>query len=222
MKRIALLVMVSCSFAAVAQQPETVLQLDSLIGKLHHVIGEQKSIEVEEIKGVYRLTAWHFVPSLNYDFISNNYYVTVSSAPLVQNMIGKRQERRRLSAIDRRYDNIGRTSEIRLKNLYLQINQRLANIELSHTILMNDVEIFKIRRQDHENHEIDTEAFLTAKSSILTKIRSHNQEVADIQRFMLEMEQLTEENIELDLSRFFVSPQSITLNSLNSSNSLTP
>jgi hypothetical protein len=205
MKRIALLVMVSCSFVAVAQQPETVLQLDSLIGKLHHVVGAQKSIEVEEIKGVYRLTPWHFVPALNYDFINNNYYVTISSSPLVQNMISKRQEKRRLSAIDRRYDNIGRTSEIRLKNLYLQINQRLVNIELSYTILINDIEIFKIRKQDHENHVIDTEAFLTAKSSILSKIKSHNQEVADIQRFALDIEQLTEENIELNLSRFFVS-----------------
>jgi hypothetical protein len=128
-------------------------------------------------------------------------------------MIGKRQETRRLSAIERRYTNLERTSEIRLKNLYLQIYQRLANIELSYTILMNDIEIYKIKAQEHAAHEIDTEAYLKERSSILNKIKSHNQEVADIQRFMLDIEQLTVYEIELSLFQFYVSP--LSLNSQN-------
>jgi len=98
-----------------AQNVASELRLDSLIVKLHDAIELQISIELEEIRGVYRLTWWHFVPSLNYDFIGNRYFVTISSSPLVANMISKRQETRRLSAAERKYDNQIKTAEIRLR-----------------------------------------------------------------------------------------------------------
>jgi hypothetical protein len=127
-------------------------------------------------------------------------------------MLGKRQEVRRISAIERRYTNLEHTQEIRLKAIYLQINQKITNIHLSHEILLNDIEIYKIKVQQHDNHEIDTETFLKERSSILNKIKSHNTDVADIQRYLLDIEQLTEYEIDLDLLQFYVSPQSISLN----------
>jgi hypothetical protein len=199
------------SNVAVAQQVQPVLLLDSLVMKMQDAIAVQKGIEVSEIKGVYRITPWHFVPSLNYDFINNRYYLTVSSGPLVTNMINKRQEKRRLSAIDRRYDNQGKSSEIKLKNSYHSLIQKHTNIQLSHEILLNDVEIFKIKSQQHANHEIDTESFLKERSSILNKIKSHNTEVSDIQRYLLDIELLTEYEIELDVLQYYVSPLIISL-----------
>ena len=190
--------------ACYGQQPEQTLQLDTLISKLQEALAVKKDIEIQEIKGVYRLTPWHFAPNLNYDFINSNYYLTVSTAPIISNMLGKRQETRRISAIERRYSNLEHTQEIRLKALYLQINQKIANIQLSHEILLNDIEIYKIKIQQHEAHEIDTETFLRERSNILNKIKSHNTEVADIQRYILDIEQLTEHQAQLDLSQYFV------------------
>jgi len=194
------------SYVAYSQQYETNLQLDSLLEKLHDVITMQKDIETEEIKGVYRLTAWHFIPNLNYDFINNNYYLTISSGPIISNMINKRQETRRLSALDRRYDNQIKSSEIRLKQLFLTLHQRITNLMLSHQVVLNDIEIFKIKLEQHVNNEIDTETFLRERSAILNKIRSHNSDVADIQRSLFEIELLTETEISIDLSRFIVPP----------------
>jgi hypothetical protein len=222
MKRFLLVFMMLVTNAAVAQQVQTGLQLDSLMLKMQVAIDVQKDIEVSEIKGVYRITPWHFVPSLNYDFINNRYYLTVSSGPLVSNMINKRQETRKLSAIDRRYSNLEKTSEIKLKSLYMQVIQKYTNIGLSHEILMNDVEIFKIKAIEYANNEIDTEAFLKDRSSILNKIKTHNNEVADIQRFILEIEQLTEYEIELDLFTYYVLPSLITLPSGKSQSELKP
>ena len=196
-----------CS-ASLAQSVE-VPQLDSLIAKLHDAIDIQRSIEIEEIKGVYRITPWHFLPSLNYDFINNNYYVTISSGPLVSNMISKRQETRRLSTIDRKYSNQIKSSEIRLRYIFLSINQNLTNLHLSHAIVTNDIEIFIIKHTEHSNNEIDTETFLQARSAILNKIRSHNNEVATIQRQLLEIELLTESEIMIDLTSYFISPAAI-------------
>jgi len=187
-----------------AEVTQQTLQLDTLITKLQQSLAIKKDIEIEEIKGVYKLTPWHFAPNLNYDFINNNYYFTISTGPIISNMIGKRQETRRISAIERRYTNLEHTQEIRLKTLYLQINQRITNIQLSHEILLNDIEIYKIKVQQHEAHEIDTETFLRERSSILNKIKSHNTEVADIQRYLLDIEQLTEYQAQLDLSQYFV------------------
>jgi len=177
--------------------------------KLHQTIDVQRSIELEEIKGVYRLTPWHFMPSLNYDFINNNYYVTISSGPLIANLISKRQEERRISAATRKYDYQTRAAEIRLKSLFITVNQSLENLKLSHVIVSNDLEIFIIKFTEHSKHEIDTETFLRERSTILNKIRSHNNEVSAIQRQLLEIELLTETEILLDLSAFFVSPSKI-------------
>jgi len=218
MKPLVILALVSLSFAAIAQQSETGLQLDSLIEKLHQVIEFQKTIETEEIRGVYKLSPWHFAPSLNYDFINKNYYFTISSAPLITNMVNKRQETRRLSAIERRYDHQIKSSEIKLKNTYLALIQKLTNIQLSHEILLNDIEIFKIKRQEHANNEIDTEAFLKERSSILGKIKNHNTDVSDIQRYLLDIELLTEFEIEINVLQFYVSPQSVSFS--NSSDNL--
>ena len=188
---------------------DALLQLDSLIFRLHQSLSEQKDIEVSEIKGVYKLTFWHFVPSLNYDFINNKYYFTISSSAFVSNMISKRQERRRLSSIDRRYTLLEKNSELKLKSLYSQLLHRLTDLKLSFEIVTNDIEIFKIRRQEHTNNEIDTESFLTSRSSILNKIKSHNSDVSDIQKFMFDIEQLTSFSFDLDLLPFYVSPLDI-------------
>jgi len=221
MKPLSLLIMVSFYSAAIAQQSEAGMQLDSLISKLHQVIDFQKSIETEEIKGVYRITPWHFVPSLNYDFINNRYYLTVSSGPLVTNMINKRQEARRLSAIDRRYTNQIKSSEIKLKSLYVSTIHHMTNIQLSYEILMNDIDIFKIKQEEHASNEIDTETFLRDKSSILNKIKSHNTEVANTEKYLLDIQLLTEEFIDLDFMQYYVSP-AIILSSLNPLNSSIP
>jgi hypothetical protein len=204
---VACLLLLVCS-VSFAQSPNG-LQLDSLILKLHQSVDVQKDIEIEEIKGVYRLTPWHFMPNLNYDFINNNYYLTISTGPFISNMIGKRQETRRLSALDRRYENQIKTAEIRLRSLYISINQNIVNLQLSHEIVTNDLKIFSIKQEEHANNEIDTETFLQARSSILNKIRSHNSDVAAIQRQLLEIELLTETEIFLDLSEFIISPVAI-------------
>jgi len=185
--------------------------LDTLVSLMSDVLQVHKDIEIEEIKGVYKLTFWHFVPSVNYDFINNRYYLTLSSSAFVSNMISKRQERRRLSVIERRYELNFKSSELRLKNYYLSLNQRLNLLQASHEIVLNDIEIFKIKLQEFNNHEIDTESFLKEKSSILNKIRSHNSDVSDIQRLINEIELITEFEIEFDFAKYFVSTELLNI-----------
>jgi hypothetical protein len=175
------------------------------------VLDQQKEVEIEEIKGVYKLTFWHFIPSVNYDFINHRYYLTLSSSAFVSNMISRRQEQRRLSAIERRYEINLKSREIQLKNNYLSLIQRLNLLQASHEIVLNDIEIFKIKLQEFENHEIDTESFLREKSSILNKIRSHNSDVSDIQRLINDIELLTEFVLEFDFAKYFVSTDLLTI-----------
>jgi hypothetical protein len=185
--------------------------LDTLVILLSDVLDQQKEVEIEEIKGVYKLTFWHFIPSVNYDFINNRYYLTLSSSALVGNMISRRQEQRRLSTIERRYEMNLKSREIQLKNNYLSLIQRLNLLQASHEIVLNDIEIFKIKLQEFENHEIDTESFLREKSSILNKIRSHNSDVSEIQRLINDIELLTEFVLEFDFSKYFVSTDLLTI-----------
>ena len=187
--------------------------LDSLTINMNSAIDLQRDIEIKEIKGVYKLTVWHFMPSpgLGYDFINGRYYVTVSFSPsaFISNMISKRQETRRISATNRKYENQTKVSEIRLKSLFVSVNQQLENIQLSYAIVINDMEYYKIKSTEYANNEIDTETFLKERSTILNKIKTHNNEVADIQRQLLNIELLTETEIPLDLTDFIISPANI-------------
>jgi len=197
-------------FLNFAQQTEVPdLILDSLVFELHNSVNNQRSIELEEIHGVYKLSWLHFVPSLNYDFINNKYYVTINSAPLISNLIGKRQENRKISATNRKYDYKIKSSEIHLRSLLISINQSIEALVLSYVIVCNDIEIFQIKFSEFNYNEIDTESFLKEKSIILNKIKNHNADVAAIQRQLLEIELLTDSLIDIDLSGFFISHSKI-------------
>jgi hypothetical protein len=124
-------------------------------------------------------------------------------------MVSKRQEVRRVSAATRKYDNQLKVAEIRIKALFISINQRLANLQLSYEIVSNDIEIFQIKFSEHHNNEIDTETYLRERSIILNKIKSHNTEVAGIQTALLEIELLTETPLELDIYDYFFQPAKI-------------
>lgn len=193
----------------IAAQIDTTLQIDTLMVSLQEAINLQKSVEIEEIKGVHKITVWHFVPNLNYDFINNNYYVTISTSNFITNMINKRQEKRKLSAIERRYTNQIKISELKLKSLLLSINQKLNNMKLSGVILANDIEIYRIKVQQHENNEIDTESFLQERSTILNKIKTHNVSVSDIQQDIYQIEELTQTSVNLDLQPFYYSAENL-------------
>jgi hypothetical protein len=181
------------------------LKFDTLVYQMEQANYAQKSLETEEIKGVYKLTWWHFVPSLNYDFINNNYYLTINSGAFVTNMINKRQEKKRLSALERRYDNKNKTDEIKLKSLYTNIVHTFETVELGRQILLNDLEIYKIKAQEHEANEIDTETFLKEKSAMLNKIKSHNDQVTKLQSDFYQLEILTENEIQISLDGLYVS-----------------
>ena len=209
MKSIFYILLIFSYLEIYSQTSANQLHFDSLLFDLYQAIDVQKSIEIQEVENVHSLTVWHFVPSLNYDFINNNYYLTVSTSHFITTMLGKRQEKRQLSAIDRRYENRLKTNEIKLKSLLLSINHKLDNLKLSGIILSNDIEIFKINQQQYINNEIDTERFLQDKSQILNKIKLHNSQIIDIQQSLYEIEQITETSINLDLQRFVVITDSI-------------
>ena len=211
MKQIFYILFVFSCFYCYPQTSENQLQFDSLLWNLQQATNVQKSIEIEEIKNVHKITAWHFVPNLNYDFINNNYYLTVSTTHLVSTMLGKRQEKKQLSAIDRRYENRLKTNEIKLKSLLLSINHKLDNLKLSGVILSNDIEIFRIKQQQSANNEIDTESFLQDKSQILNKIKLHNSQVVDIQQSVFAIEEITETSVNLELHRFVVNPDTVLI-----------
>ena len=211
MKQIIYIVFVFSCLSCFSQTSENQLHFDTLLWNLQQANFVQKSIEIQEIKDVHKITLWHFVPNLNYDFINNNYYLTVSTSHFITTMLGKRQEKRQLSAIDRRYDNRLKTSEIKLKSLLLSINHKLDNLKLSGIILSNDIEIFKINQQQYVNNEIDTERFLQDKSQILNKIRLHNSQIIDIQQTLYDIEQITETSLNLDLHCFIVNPDAVLI-----------
>ena len=209
MKHFFAILLLIISYRTTCAQTTDALQFDSLLFKLNSAIEAQRDLEIDEIKDVYRLTPWHFMPSLNYDFINNRYYITISASAIVSNMISKRQEVKRVSAATRKYENQSKTAEIRLKSLIISVNQRITNLQLSYHIVTNDISIFQINHTQFLNHEIDTEEFLKLKSSILNKIKNHNSDVAEIQKLLLEISLLTETELFIDLSEFLISPDKI-------------
>jgi hypothetical protein len=195
--------LIVASFYLSAQRLDTI-QEDILLSKLQQTNELQKTIEIDEIKGVYKLSVWHFVPNLNYDFINNNYYLTISSSGFVTNMLSRRQEEKKIKAIERRYEQKIQLSQLELKGLLLALNDNFDNLKASGLILYNDLEIYKIKQQENEANEIDTETYLKEKSLMLTKIKTHNNLLSEIRRQLLEIEKLTATEININLSPYYV------------------
>ena len=203
MKQVVCILFVFRCLDVTCQTTENTLHFDTLLFNLHQATALQKEIQQEEIKGVHKLSALYFVPNLNYDFINNNYYLTISTSHVITTMLGKRQ----LSALERRSANQLKTNEIKLKSLLLSVNHKLDNLKLSGIILSNDIEIFQIKKAQSINNEIDTESFLSEKSQILTKIKNHNSQVIDIQQSLYQIEEITEVPLGIDLEQFTVNPE---------------
>ena len=71
-------------------KPALVIDTDSVIFNALSLNNFDKQTEIDEIKGLYRLSPWHFAPGLSYDFVRNRYYVTLSTSGLVSHFLGKR------------------------------------------------------------------------------------------------------------------------------------
>jgi hypothetical protein len=180
---------------------------DSLLINLIHnknsQLVEEKEIEIEETKGVYKLSLWHFAPSLNYDFINNNYYISLSTSSLVNHFLGKRQEKKKISAIERRHKAKQNAEEIKIRTKYGAILREIENIKLSKYILTNDILIYEIKLKQYQNNEIDSETFLREKSSILNKIKTHNTLIINTEKEILEIQNIAEYEFEINLKNFY-------------------
>jgi hypothetical protein len=181
--------------------PDTLLS-QLLISRISQ-IDEETRIEIDETRGLHKLSFWHFAPALHYDFINSNYYISLSTAALVNHFLGKRQEKKKLSAIDRRHRVRVANEEIRIKSKFASILKDVDNIALSRKILLNDEQIYRIKQQQYSNNEIDSETFLREKSAMLNKIKTHNSSVLSIEKEILELQSITGYELQADLTELY-------------------
>jgi len=163
------------------------LDPDTLINQALSLNYFDKQTEIEEIKNVYKLSLWHFAPSLSYDFIRNRYYVSLSTAGLVSHFVSKKQENRRMGAIERRYKAKNIADELKVNNLVLAIEADFQDILLNRKATSIEIELFLIKKQQYAENEIDTETYLTAKSHIINRIKLHNSSVTELFKNILNL-----------------------------------
>jgi len=183
--------------------PALVIDTDSLILNSLSLNNFDKQTEIDEIKGLYRLSPWHFAPGLSYDFVRNRYYVTLSTSGLVSHFLGKRQEVRRVSAIERKYKAKDLTVQLIINNKVLAIQADHTDLILAVKVVQIEIDIFMIQKQQYENNEIDTERFLTAKRNIINTVKNHNSAVTALYKNILDLSNSTDSTIPVDLSSLY-------------------
>ena len=179
--------------------------INSLIEARTSILKSEKEIQIDEVKGLHKLSPWHFAPSIHYDPINSKYYVSVSTAHLVQHFLAKRQETKQISSIERRHKIKTVAETIKIKKLYAAILIDIQDIEQNQKILETDKLIYNIKKQQYNNNEIDTETFMREKSTILTKIKNHNTTVFKTQKNILELETVAETEFELNIDSLKIS-----------------
>jgi hypothetical protein len=186
-------------------QGDSILLIDAndLIDNARIINNFDKRTEIGEIKNLYKLSVWHFAPGLSYDFVRNRYYVTVSTSGLVNHFIGKRQEKRRINAIERKYKakNIG--DELKIGNQVLAIQADYKDLILARQIVQIEIDIFMIQREQYEKNEIDTEKFLTSKKNIINTVKNHNSAVTELYKRILELSSVSDTPIKLNFSDLY-------------------
>jgi len=180
-----------------------IIDTDSLILNSLSINDFDKQTEISEIQGLYKLSPWHFAPGLSYDFVRNRYYVTLSTSGLVSHFLGKRQERRRVSAIERKYKAKDLSDELRINNKVLAIQADYTDLILAVKVVQIEIDIFLIQKQQYQNNEIDTERFLTAKRNIINTVKNHNSAVTGLYKNILDLSNSTDSTIPVDLSSLY-------------------
>ena len=183
--------------------PALVIDTDSIILNSLSLNNFDKQTEIEEIKGLYKLSPWHFAPGFSYDFIRNRYYVTLSTSGLVSHFLGKRQEVRRVSAIERKYKAKDLADQLIINNKVLAIQADHTDLILAVKVVQIEIDIFLIQKQQYENNEIDTERFLTAKRNIINTVKNHNSAVTSLYKNILDLSNSTDSTIPVDLSGLY-------------------
>ncbi|MDR0572655.1 MAG: hypothetical protein LBG96_01250 [Tannerella sp.] len=160
-----------------------------------------KETEIGEIKDIYKLSVWYFAPGISYDFIRNRYYLTVSTSGLVNHFIGKKQEKQRISAIERKYRAKEIADELRVSNLILAIQADYQDLLLAKQAVQ--IDIFIIQKEQFEENEIDTEKFLNAKKNIISTVKNHNSAVTDLYKQILNLSGICNYSIPADLNSLY-------------------
>jgi hypothetical protein len=198
----------SVSFAVLAQsngQDTTLLNIraDTLILNLHNSNDFDKQTEIDEIKDLYKLSIWHFAPGISYDFIRNRYYLTISTSGLVSHFISKKQEKRRVSTIERKYKAKLFGDEIKVTNSLLAIQAGFQDLLLAKKAVQIEIDIFLIQQEQYSKNEIDTEKYLTAKKNIINTIKNHNASVTELYKEILNLSSICNSHISADLSNLY-------------------
>ena len=180
-----------------------VIDTDSIILNSISLNNFDRQTEIDEIKGLYKLSPWHFAPGLSYDFIRNRYYITLSTSGLVSHFLGKRQENRRVSAIERKYKAKDLADQLRINNKVLAIQADHTDLILAVKVVQIEIDIFLIQKQQYENNEIDTERFLTAKRNIINTVKNHNSAVTGLYKNILDLSNSTDSTVPVDLSSLY-------------------
>jgi hypothetical protein len=176
---------------------------DTLILNILNVNEFDKQTEIGEIKDLYKLSVWHFAPGVSYDFIRNRYYLTVSTSGLVSHFVNKKQEKRRINAIERRYRAKQIGDELKVTNKLMSIQADYQDIVLSKRAVQIEIDIFLIQKEQYEKNEIDTEKFLNAKKNIINVIRNYNGSVTALYKEILELSSICSYPVPADLSDLY-------------------
>jgi hypothetical protein len=184
------------------RQPDRLLNIraDTLILNVLSANDFDKETEISEIKNLYKLSVWHFSPGISYDFVRNRYYLTVSTSSLVNHFVSKKQEKRRVSAIERKYKAKQLADELRVTNQLMSIQAEYQDIIMSKRIVLIEIDIFLLHQEQYSKNEIDTEQFLTHKRNIINVIKNHNSAVTNLYKEILNLSSICNTPLSADLS----------------------
>ena len=181
------------------------IKADTLIFNVLTYNDFEKQTEISEIKNLYKLSVWHFAPGISYDFMRNRYYLTVSTSGLVNHFVSKKQEHRRVSAIERKYKSKQLADELKVVNKLMSIQADYQDILLAKQVVQIEIDIFRIHQEQYTQNEIDTEQFLNSKRSIINSIKNYNSAVTGLYKEILNLSSICNSNISADISDLYFS-----------------
>jgi hypothetical protein len=186
-------------------QDDSILLIDvnNLIVNTQLINKFDKNTEIGEIKNLYKLSVWHFAPGVSYDFVRNRYYFTVSTTGLVNHFLGKRQEKRRINSIERKYKVKNIADELKIANQVLAIQADHKDLVLAKQIVQIEIDIFMIQKEQYEKNEIDTERFLTSKKNIINTIKNHNSAITELYKKILELSTVSDTPIKINFDDLY-------------------
>lgn len=195
----AILIIILISSTSYAQIIDDITTLENLVIQKH---SNQLNSELTAHKKNKTFDYLNFIPSVNYDFVRNNYYLSVHVSDIVGFFEKRHNSKQKKKSIKQVYSVTLEEKLTRLKSNYLYINHLIHQLQEDIEVYKLQKQLFKLKEESYKAEEIPIKEYLEAKIKIKKERQSLHALENRIRLKSFDIEELTSKELNYKIPNY--------------------